>query len=292
MKDLSAYSDNTYSQYGEDGIIEEILNRIESEFSLDNWCVEFGAWDGIYLSNTCRLIRERNFNAVLIEGDKKKVRELEINFPQENVHKICKFINFEGQNTLDNTLANTPIPNDFDFLSIDIDGVDYHILEGLKKYQPKIIAIEYNPTIPNSIEYIQKKDFNVKHGSSAAAILKLSQDKGYSLAAVTNCSLILVKNEFFDIVCEKKNTLEELRKEGNDITCIFAGYDGTILSNKDDIRLPWHGINVPIEKIQFLPNFLRIFRTDYGIFKKILLVLWVLYKMPSKIISFWKENNK
>ena len=94
MKNLSDYSDNTYSQYGEDGIIEEILNRIENKYSLDNWCVEFGAWDGIYLSNTCRLIRERNFNAVLIEGDKNKVKELEVNFPQENVFKICKFIHF------------------------------------------------------------------------------------------------------------------------------------------------------------------------------------------------------
>jgi hypothetical protein len=40
---------NVYSQNGEDGIIDYILNKIPDK---DNWCCEFGAWDGKYLSNT------------------------------------------------------------------------------------------------------------------------------------------------------------------------------------------------------------------------------------------------
>jgi hypothetical protein len=36
----------------------------------------------------------------------------------------------------------------FDFLSIDIDGNDYHAWHAIKNYQPKILMIEFNPTIP------------------------------------------------------------------------------------------------------------------------------------------------
>ena len=54
MTDLLNYRSNIYSQNGEDGIISEILKRL----NLDQkklWCVEFGAWDGMHLSNTFAL---------------------------------------------------------------------------------------------------------------------------------------------------------------------------------------------------------------------------------------------
>ena len=44
----------------------------------------------------------------------------------------------------------------FDFLSIDVDGCDYYLFESLTKYKPKLICIEYNPTIPNDVEFIQE----------------------------------------------------------------------------------------------------------------------------------------
>ena len=128
---LSSFSENVYSQFGEDGIIREILKRLRTHVELDSWCVEFGAWDGVFSSNTCRLIREDGFSAVLIEGDKEKAGILETNFPQDEVHKICRFIHFQGPDTLEATLSRTPIPDNFDFLSIDVDGVDYHIFESM-----------------------------------------------------------------------------------------------------------------------------------------------------------------
>ena len=43
------FKKNIYSQNGEDGIIEVILNRLDDK--LDKTCCECGAWDGINLSN-------------------------------------------------------------------------------------------------------------------------------------------------------------------------------------------------------------------------------------------------
>jgi len=132
--DLTQFQKNINSQFGEDGIIEEILNRISQASMLDSWCVEFGAWDGLHLSNTCNLIKNKSYKAVLIEGDVKKHRDLCKNFPSQDVIKICRFVTFDGDSTLDRILQNTPIPCNFDFLSIDIDGCDYFIFESLEIY--------------------------------------------------------------------------------------------------------------------------------------------------------------
>ena len=158
MKSLQHFKKKYFSQFGEDGIVVEILNRISKYNSLDYWCSEFGAWDGVHLSNTCYLVRKKKFSAVLIEGNSKKIKDLKKNFPESRVHKICKLVNFEGKNTLDNIYKDTPIPKNFDFLSIDVDGVDYHIFDSLKKYKPKIICIEFNNNIPNQVEYIQPRN--------------------------------------------------------------------------------------------------------------------------------------
>lgn len=221
--ELSNFSENVYSQFGEDGIIREILDRLRSHVRLDSWCVEFGAWDGIFLSNTCRLIREDGFSAVLIEGDKRKAQVLERNFPQKEVHKVCQFIHFEGPDSLDATLSRTPIPNDFDFLSIDVDGVDYHIFESIVSFRPKVICIEYNPTIPNAVDFVQARDFAVKQGSSARAIVRLAKEKSYSLVATTDCNLIFVRDDLTNFVIDEEQRIESLNPSGNDGTYIFAG---------------------------------------------------------------------
>ena len=62
---LKDYERNDTSQYGEDGVIERELAVIGDR---SGWCVEFGASDGVYLSNTHRLINREGFSAVLIEA--------------------------------------------------------------------------------------------------------------------------------------------------------------------------------------------------------------------------------
>jgi hypothetical protein len=284
--DLSSFGKNVYSQFGEDGIISQILSRISKGSNLDKWCVAFGAWDGVFLSNTCRLIREEGYSAVLIEGDKNKVNQLNVNFPQKNVYKICKFVNFEGESTLENILSDTSIPQGFDFLSIDIDGVDYYIFEGLNKFTPKVICIEFNGTIPNAVDFVQPKNFSVKQGSSAKAICRLAAEKGYTLVSTTISNLLFVRSDLVNLVVSSNPNLEKLNILGNDPQYLFVGFDGTLLSNKSDVPLPWHRISAPISKIQFLPSFLRIFISDYKLLGKFYFILYISFRLPKQALNF------
>ena len=74
---LNKYKKNIYSQNGEDGILIHLLKKIKIlKNDKDLWCCEFGAWDGIHGSNTFNLVKNYNFNAVYIEGDKDKFKDL------------------------------------------------------------------------------------------------------------------------------------------------------------------------------------------------------------------------
>lgn len=281
---LSQFANNVHSQYGEDGIIAEILRRIAEARPLDRWCVEFGAWDGVYLSNTCNLIRSQGYRAVLIEGNPQKHRALCANMPGAEIVKLCRFVQFEGPSRLDAILKTTPIPPDFDFLSIDIDGCDYFIFESLSDYRPKLVCIEFNPTIPNDALFVQPKDFSVKQGSGPASLTLLAEKKGYGLVAATECNLFFVRREFLRVVLgrDESPALGALRDDSAVRVFLFSGYDGTVLIDKPTFRLPWHGLDVGAQALQQLPRALRRFPSDYGPLQNFLFGLVTAWRFPAQ----------
>jgi hypothetical protein len=261
---------DVYSQFGEDGIIEGILKDMPQ----NKWCVEFGAWDGIYLSNTCNLIRNRQYRAVLIEADPKRFSELNENIDSSKNILINKFIRFEGHDTLDNTLLQTGILADFDFLSIDIDGNDYYIFESLSVFRPKVICIEFNPTIPNEVIFVQKRDFRVKHGASAGAIMQLATRKGYALVAATYCNLFFVDQSMLHYLGLEAGYPLDVCRDDEACRCfLFTGYDGTVFSSRP-FHLGWHPLTVTPKGLQVLPALLRAFSGDYTSIQKRMFRVW------------------
>ena len=55
---LKKFEKNIYSQFGQDGVLENILSRIGPLENIN--CLEVGGWDGVLLSNTCNLVRKFN----------------------------------------------------------------------------------------------------------------------------------------------------------------------------------------------------------------------------------------
>ena len=276
---------NIYSQSGEDGIVGTILDRLPR----DNWCVEFGAWDGVHLSNTYNLIANKDYKAVLIEADKKKFKRLSENMASHDVVLINKYVTFEGENRLDELLRETAIPLNFDFLSIDIDGCDYYIFESLKTYRPKLVCIEYNPSIPNEVSFVQSKDFKVKQGASAKAIVDLARQKRYTLVATTAFNLLLLDELLLpQLGLRDVPSLDQLRDDSDSKIYIFCGYDGTLITDKP-VKLVWGGLAVKQDQLQALPKFLRQFPEERGFIRKIVYRGYLFFHDPMKLVRLLKR---
>ncbi len=259
MNEFLKYKENIYSQHGEDGIIREILKRLS--YTRDNHYCEFGAWDGMYLSNTCALIKEGNCKALLIEPNKKKFKELCENFPSDEIIKVNSFVEIKGEKSLDNFLEKYNFNINFDFLSIDVDSIDYHIFNSMDKFKPKIICIEYNPTIPNEVEFVQ----NIKsrnHGSSAKSIIKLAKCKNYFVICATSTNLLFVHGDYKNkVIGNNIYEIDDVIDDKKIKNYIFYGYDGSIFTSRE-VRLPWH--NIKIKDLNVLKGFLKKYPKDYN----------------------------
>lgn len=234
---LSKYASNEHSQFGEDGITQRIFDVLPKQN--DYWSVEFGAWDGKYLSNTHYFVSELGWNGIFIEGNPKKFPDLEGTYCGfKNALLINKLVNFEGENSLDLILSGTPIPKEFDVLSIDIDGNDYHVWESVKKYSPKLVIIEFNPTIPSDVEFIQDRNFSLNQGNSLRSLTKLAKAKGYELIATTQCNGFFIRSEYFSLFNIESNRVEDMWTTELPAPRVFQLFDGTlVLSNS--FKLIW-----------------------------------------------------
>ena len=272
---------SVYSQTGEDGVIEKILETLPEA---DKWCVEFGAWDGLVYTNTRNLIENKDFSAVLIEAAEDRFVDLKRNFAnRKNVFPVNRFVGFMDDDNLDVILSATPIPLDFDLLSIDIDGNDYHVWKAFSKYRPKAVVIEFNPTIPTQVEFVQPADPAVNQGASLLSIVKLGKEKGYELVCVMQFNAFFVRKEFYPLFGIACNDPEVLRTDLSVITYLFSGYDGQVFLH-GACRFPWHETPMRPERMQYIPRFLRRYPGNYSLVDKMIFGLWLLKEDPARLL--------
>jgi hypothetical protein len=195
LTELLRFRNNVHSQNGEDGVLKEILRRLEID---RGWFCEFGAWDGKYLSNTFLLL-EQGWSGTMIEGDPARFKDLEHTAQQffGRLNPIMRFVSHhEGEDSLDALLGQTPIPADFDVLSIDVDGLDYLIWRSVRNYNPKVVIIEVNSHYPPGIEHF---DSGPNATSSFSAMIKLGREKGYVPVLHTG-NVFFVRRDLIDKV--------------------------------------------------------------------------------------------
>jgi hypothetical protein len=254
---LKNYAKNITSQGGEDGVIEKIFEIIGTD---NKWSVEFGAWDGKYCSNTWVLNNEHNWTGVLIEGDAEKFKDLESTYADnQGSVLINQYIKLEGESTLDAILAETEIPKDFDCLSVDVDGLDWHIWDSLKNYQPRFVVIEFNPTIPNDIYFVQDPEPSLNHGTSLLAMIELGKAKGYELVATTAWNAFFVKADLYPLFNIEDNDIDAMHDMSPYESKLFQLYDSSLVlwGNR---KLIWKGgMEITQDAIQVLPKEQRKF---------------------------------
>src|SRR4030042_2737036 len=190
-----------YSQNGQDKILEGIFKKLKIK---KGWFVDVGAWDGQYLSNTF-IFLEKGWKGIEIEGNKFRfqclLKKTAKRFPRQ-VLPSNTYVKPKGKNRLDSLLEKTPLPKDFDLLSIDIDSWDYWVWKSLKNYSPKVVCIEIRGwedgeeyIQPFNMEYKKKK----RNGSSFLSMLYLGQKKNYNLVAFPG-NMIFIRKELYELL--------------------------------------------------------------------------------------------
>ncbi len=271
LRPLQPYEANVTSQCGEDGVIRRALDVIGAS---DGWCVEFGAWDGRHASNTYALISDAGYSAVLIESDPARFAALQrTHAGRSGVIALRRVVGFEGPDRLDRILAETPVPRDFDLLSIDIDGNDFHVWDAVADYRPKLVVIEFNPTVPNEVDFVQPRDTAVTQGSSLTAITRMANAKGYRLVHATVVNGIFVDEAYFPRFDIVDDTPAALRADLSLVTWLFQTYDGRlhIAGNR---RLRWHDVPIDPRRLQVVPRRLRTFPADFSPVQRIAWRAW------------------
>jgi hypothetical protein len=218
---------NTTSQTGEDGMLAAIFDRIGQD---NSWAIECGAYDGKKYSNTWRLINECDWNAILIEKQRPYYRLLRKRYTDnDKVHYIHAAAGITETDGMDAILSETPCPLGPDLCVLDIDGFDYQLWECMVKYRPRVLMIEFNPTIPFWVHKIQDINLTAITGSSLGALVELGKNKGYELIAVTRYNAIFIVNTLFPSMGIEDNSLWALARHTiNTVTYVYQSFDNKI----------------------------------------------------------------
>lgn len=253
---LLEYRSDVTSSAGEDGIIAKIFEVIGEE---SRWCVELGALNGTHDSNVWNLIRNKQWSGVLIEADRTYFEKLKAEYANDT-GAVCvnEFVSFEGEHSLDAIFARTKITKEFDLFVLDIDGNEYHVWESLREYRPRVMVVEFNPTIPNDVDFVQPRDMSVYQGSSLRSLIELGKRKGCELVAVNEVNAFFVRRELFPQFGIADNSIEAMHTDHMYETKLYQLYDGTLKIAGYD-RLMWHKVPIDEKKLQILPRRKRIY---------------------------------
>tara|TARA_B100001996_G_C18656459_1_gene591399 strand:+ start:1316 stop:2113 length:798 start_codon:yes stop_codon:yes gene_type:complete len=181
-KKISKIAKESFSQ-----IFQDLFVINETNYKKNGYFIEIGAADGMYFSNTYLLESKFSWNGLVVEPvqtwheDLYKNRsciistdclhstsEVEVEF-NETVKPAFSFINIKNPKGLDNSknmkqkvkdsyilktismndlFEKYDIPNQVDYLSIDVEGAEYDILKtfNFEQYKISIITIEHGFT--------------------------------------------------------------------------------------------------------------------------------------------------
>ena len=187
--DLTLFEKKIFSQNGEDGVIDKIINTLYPN-PCNKYYLEFGVESGIEC-NTRNLRETYQWSGLCMDAH------------DENEHVRKEFITRE--NIID-LFEKYFVPRKINFLSVDVDYNDFYILaEILKYYVADIICCEYNATfLPSEDKVIiyestGRWDGSNYFGVSLQALNHLMNKNGYTLIYCENngVNAFFIHNKFF-----------------------------------------------------------------------------------------------
>jgi hypothetical protein len=197
-KKLADYEFKIFSQFGEDGIIQYLVNNVEIKKEI---FIEFGV-ENYEESNTRFLLMRNNWSGFVIDSSEKNIdsiKKSELCWRHDLKFKMG-FITAENINEL---IKEQNIEGEIGLLSIDIDGNDYWIWEKINVVDPVIVIVEYNSVFGKSstvtVPYDKSFERHKQHysglywGASLGAFVHLAEQKGYAFVGSNSAG----NNAFF-----------------------------------------------------------------------------------------------
>lgn len=165
------YERKIYSQNGEDGVLDEIFERIgvHNRLLVEMCCGDASECIGRYW------LQMRGWDGLLVDG-----------WAPSTVAGLTVHNYVVSDTNVNEILDSHGIPAEFDLMAIDIDSIDYYLWDALDR-RPRVVVIEYNPQVPADEARVIWYDPDMRwqqddyYGASLKAMAILGERKGYTL---------------------------------------------------------------------------------------------------------------
>lgn len=215
IKNIQDAEFKVFSQWGEDGIIQYIINNIDIK---NKFFIEFGVENYIE-SNTRFLLCNNNWQGLIMDGSESNIEYIKNDeiYWKYNLNAVCEFITKENINSI---IKANCTQTEIGLLSIDVDGVDYWIWKEIDCINPIVVVCEYNAvfgdklkvTVPYEKSFFrtEKHYSNLYWGASLQAFIELGKEKGYSFIGSNSAgnNAFFIKNEYYDSIGSKINEVK------------------------------------------------------------------------------------
>jgi len=236
-----------FSQWGEDGIIQFLLQHVPIKRPL---FIEFGV-ENYTESNTRFLLTNNQWSGIVIDGSDENIEYIKRDpiYWAANLKAVSAFITKDNINEI---ITQNGISGDIGILSIDIDGNDYWVWQAIDCVSPSIIICEYNslfgpvaevttpydPVFVRDVAHFSK----VYYGASISALCSLAEAKGYSLVASNS-----VGNNIFFVRNDLIGSLPVLKPAQTYLRAQFREY------HDESGNLTYDDFDTRLNKISHLP---------------------------------------
>ena len=214
-KYLEYHGFKVYSQNDEDGIIEEIFNRVGTTNKI---FIEFGVEDGLECNS--HYLLHKGWRGLWLEGDTKNSKLIREKFAPVLTDGRLKVMQaFITRENINDLFVKGGVTGEIDLLSIDVDGNDWHVWRAIEVVKPRVVVVEYNSKFPPNCEWIQAYDKNHLwdgvsdwQGASLKSFELLGRELGYQLVGTnfTGCNAFFVRKDLARDLFPEPATAENL----------------------------------------------------------------------------------
>ncbi|MDX6711938.1 MAG: hypothetical protein QOH96_2954 [Blastocatellia bacterium] len=179
------------SQFGDDGIIQYLIHILQIK---PETFIEFGV-ENYVESNTRFLLINNNWRGLIIDGSSDNIDYIRSDYISWR-HDLTAIRSFITAEQIDQIFTSNGFEGDIGILSIDIDGVDWHIWKSISTINPVVVIVEYNSifgskaavTVPYNPSFVRSEAHysNLYYGASLRAFCILAEEKGYALVGCTS----------------------------------------------------------------------------------------------------------